>query len=294
MKKTLALIVLLTAATMVFGQIPARTLPAPIPTKTGDQAQSPAPATPQHQPQAKSKDEFKAYQEAAGKTDAAASETAADDFAKKYPKSELRAVLYQHAMILYQAAGNADKTVDLAHKTLALDPNNGPALAFVASTYGTRTAPNDPNKDQRFAEARKDADHVVELAAAGTLVPPGTPAPQVADYQRRLLLMSYTALSMMDVNEKKYPEAENAIKKTIELSQPSPDPVSYYQLAWVQQKQGKNQDALEAAKKCVASSTNLTVADTCTNMVTALQKLLAAAPAKPAAAPDANPAPAAK
>jgi len=293
MKKTLALIALLAAATTVFGQIPARTLPAPIPTKTGDQAQSPAPATPQHQPQAKSKDEFKAYQDAAAKTDPAASEAAADDFAKKYPKSELRAVLYQHAMILYQAAGNAEKTIDLAHKTLALDPNNGPALAFVASAYGTRTAPNDPNKDQRYAEARKDADHVVELAAAGTLVPPGTPPAQIADYQQRLLLMSYTSLSMMDVSEKKYPEAETDIKKTIELSQPNPDPVSYYQLAWVQQKQGKNQDALDAAKKCVTSSHNLTVTDTCTNLVSALQKLVSAPP-KPAAAPDANPAAAAK
>ncbi|MGC2246499.1 MAG: hypothetical protein WA609_07830, partial [Terriglobales bacterium] len=61
-------------------------------------------------PQAKTQPEFDAYKLAAAATDAAAMEKAADDFATKYPDSELRIILYKTDMHLYQNANNAEKT----------------------------------------------------------------------------------------------------------------------------------------------------------------------------------------
>jgi len=292
MLKAIVLIALLAAAPAAFSQIPARTLPDPIPTRVIDDTRPSEPAKGQH-PQARSKDELKAYQEASLKTDGPSAEAAADAFAGKYPQSQLCGFLYQHAMTLYQSAGDADKTVVLARKTLAWDPNNGPALASVASVLASHTPADDPNRQERYAEARKDAERVIALAAAGNLVPPATSQVQPVNYRQRLLIMSYSSLGTLDLSEKKYGEAENDIQKTIEVSQPNPDPISYYKLAWVQQKQGKSQDALEAAKKCVASSTDLGVTDACTTMVSALQKP-GNIPPQPAAASNANPAAAAK
>ena len=60
-----------------------------------------APATPpagKRPPQAKTQAEFDAYKVAAADTDAAAMEKAADDFAAKFPDSELRILLYRTAM----------------------------------------------------------------------------------------------------------------------------------------------------------------------------------------------------
>ncbi len=53
-------------------------------------------------PQAKTQPEFEAYKAAAASTDAAGLEKACDDFATKFPDSELRVLLYKNAMRLYQ------------------------------------------------------------------------------------------------------------------------------------------------------------------------------------------------
>ena len=67
-------------------------------------------------PQAKSQEEYKAYQDAIAATGPAAGEAAAEAFAAKYPDSELRALIYRKAMYDYQNANNGDKTVEMAKK----------------------------------------------------------------------------------------------------------------------------------------------------------------------------------
>src|SRR5450755_3394999 len=59
-------------------------------------------------PQAKTQPEFDAWKAASANTDAAALEKASDDFATKFPDSELRVLLYKNAMRNYQNANNAD------------------------------------------------------------------------------------------------------------------------------------------------------------------------------------------
>ena len=71
-------------------------------------------------PQAKTQPEFDAYKAAAASTDAAGLEKAADDFATKFPDSELRILLYKNAMRLYQNANNAEKTEAMGRKVLSL------------------------------------------------------------------------------------------------------------------------------------------------------------------------------
>src|SRR5262249_8995032 len=72
-------------------------------------------------PQAKTQPEFEAYKTAVALTDPAAKEKAADDFATKFPDSELRPVLYTAAMGAYQQANNADKMLEMARKILSYD-----------------------------------------------------------------------------------------------------------------------------------------------------------------------------
>src|ERR1700690_3243257 len=73
--------------------------------QSGAAGQAAAPAG-KRPPQAKTQDEFAAYKAAAALTDAAAQEKAANDFAAKYPDSELRVLLYKSAMHMYQQTNN--------------------------------------------------------------------------------------------------------------------------------------------------------------------------------------------
>ena len=67
-------------------------------------------------PKVNSQEEFTAYKAAMALTDAAAQEKAADDFAAKYPESELRPLVYKAVMQRYQQANNGDKMVEMARK----------------------------------------------------------------------------------------------------------------------------------------------------------------------------------
>src|SRR5207302_9051265 len=94
-------------------------------TGTAQQGTAQPGATPQAEPQGKrppqtkTQAEFDAYKAAATNTDPAALEKAANDFAAKFPDSEVRIILFKTAMRAYQSANNADKTLELGRKVLA-------------------------------------------------------------------------------------------------------------------------------------------------------------------------------
>src|SRR5579864_2194317 len=90
-------------------------------------------------PQAKTQPEFEAYKAAIALTDAAAQEKAADDFAAKFPDSELRVVLYKMTMQKYQAANNADKMLEMGRKALSFDADDPEALVSVSQVLTERT-----------------------------------------------------------------------------------------------------------------------------------------------------------
>ena len=73
-------------------------------------------------PAAKTKPEYDAYNAAIALTDPPALEKAADDFAAKFPDSELRTGLYTVAMERYQSSNGA-KMMEMARKVLAIDPD---------------------------------------------------------------------------------------------------------------------------------------------------------------------------
>src|SRR4051812_27841877 len=146
---------------------PAAGQTAPAAGQTAPAAGQAAPApTGKHQPQAKTQEEFKAFNDVAAKPDAASMETAANAFAQQYPNSELKGAMYQNLMLQYQNANNGDKTIEVGRKTLSVDPDNVVALVTVASVLANRTRESDLDKEERINEAKKDANHAIEIINA--------------------------------------------------------------------------------------------------------------------------------
>ncbi|HMK21552.1 MAG TPA: hypothetical protein VK466_04415, partial [Terriglobales bacterium] len=137
-------------------------------TKPSTPNQSPAPAGAQavpqgkRPPQAKTQPEYDAYKNAVALTDAAAAEKAADEFAAKFPDSELRVMLYKSAMRNYQKAGDSDKTMETGRKGLALDADDPELLVTVANELAEKTRDTDLDKDQRLDEAMKMVQKVTQ------------------------------------------------------------------------------------------------------------------------------------
>ncbi|HZR57388.1 MAG TPA: hypothetical protein VFA74_10980 [Terriglobales bacterium] len=289
MKRAL-LVVTLAAATSLWAQQPAAGKPsgssqgASTPSTqsgAGNTGQAGA-AAPQGKrpPQAKTQPEFDAYNAAiANIKDPAAMEKAADDFAAKFPTSDLRVLLYRACMNSYQSANNADKMMEMGRKILTLDPNDPEAALGVAQVLAERTRDTDLDKDQRYAEASKMAEHALETIDTDVAAPAGTPPEKLEAYKRYLKSTAYAVLGTIQFDQEKFADAEGTLRKAIDADPSQPDPVAMLRLALALDKQDKYPEALQEATKVVAitqESTN--IGSTARKEQDRLQKLTSTTP----------------
>lgn len=201
-------------------------------------------------PQAKTQPEFEAYKAAIALTDPAATEKAADDFAAKFPDSELRVMLYKAAMQRYQQANNADKMLEMAQKALTFDPDDPQALLGAAQVLAERTHDTDLDKDQKLAEAKKDAERA--LVTIDTDLPTtGVPPEQLAMFKARSRSDAYAIIGTLAFNAKNYSEAETNLRKSIEADPQEPDSVSIFRLAVSLDMQNKIPEAMKYVDQAV-------------------------------------------
>jgi tetratricopeptide (TPR) repeat protein len=245
MKRSAIIVAVLVLSVWSFGQSDQK--PATQGTQPGQAAAAPQGKRP---PQAKTQPEFEAYKTAAALTDPAAQEKAADDFAAKFPDSELRPVLYKAAMHGYQQANNADKMMDMAHKVLNYDADDPEALLGVSQVLAERTRDTDLDKDQRLAEAKKDAERA--LVTADTDVPTtGVPPERLEAYKAFLRSEAYAILGTLDYNAKDWTSAETNLKKSIDAFPQQVDAIAVLRLSIALDNQKKYPEALKYANQAV-------------------------------------------
>jgi len=213
-----------------------------------------APAAPgKRAPAAKTQPEFDAYKAAIQLTDPAAAEKAAQDFSAKFPDSELRVVLYKSAMQKYQA--NADKMLEMAQKSLAIDPDDPEALVTASQVLAEKTRDTDLDRDQKLAEAKKDAERA--LVTLDSDVPTaGFPPEKIDQFKRFIRSEAYAILGTLASNAKNYAEAETDLRKSIEAFPEQVDPVAVLRLAIALDMQNKYPDALKYANQAVDLTKN--------------------------------------
>jgi len=266
--------------------------------KNGPAAQtvSPAtttPATPQtppayHPPQAKTQAEFAAYKAAAALTDPNQVLAAADQFAQKYPDSELRVLLYSQAMSGFAQQNNGDKLIEAGRKALAIEPNNPILLAPVAHALITVTHENDLDKEQRFAEAAKDARAAIDNINTGMHIPPNTPESQVQAAKNTILTQAYDTLGVIDMQSQNFADAEANFQKAAEASKAEPIALIYLRLAVAQDSEKKYAEGLANANKALQYAAPGSIEQTLAKQEqTRLQKLIEAGADASAPAPDA-------
>lgn len=292
MNKLIALLALMVASSMAIAQAGGAT-PSTTPGQTQAEPGQAAPATGaqaapaptgKRQPQAKTQEEFAAFNEASQKPDPAAMEQSAADFVKKFPDSELKAALYQNLMLKYQNANNAEKVIETGRQTLKYDPDNAVALVTVASTLANRTRETDLDKDERLAEAQKDAKHAIELMDSGNGVPANMAPDQASSYKETIDAMAYGALGQAEFVNKNYAGAEQNLRKSTGYTNIQPDPIAWFQLALALDQQGKYADAEQAAEKCIAVANGHPVAQYCKQESAHAKQAAANPPAKAPAA----------
>ena len=271
MKRATILMMILAFATLVFAQ-------QTPPSKTSQGGAQPAtpsstaqpnvaqPAPPQAPlqgklpPQAKTQPEYDAYKAVRAEKDLAAFEKASDDFAVKYPDSDLRVLLYQGAMQAYQAANNGEKILEMGRKVLTLNPNQPEALIAVSEILVQRTRDTDLDKEQRWAEAEKDAQHALETIDTELIIPPGTPQDRIDTVKKALRSEAYSVIGALKFSAEKYADAETNFRKSVDAFPEQPDAVVVLRLALSLDRQGKYAEALQQANRAVTLADESTTA----------------------------------
>jgi tetratricopeptide (TPR) repeat protein len=254
-------------------------------------AQGAAPSA-KRPPQAKTQPEFDAYKAAAANTDPAAFEKAADDFATKFPDSELRALLYKNAMRNYQSANNGEKTEAMGRKVLSFDGDDPEALVIVAEVIAERTHDTDLDKDQRYDEATKMAQKATSTVDTDVNVPAGTPQDKLDAYKSLLRSNAYSIVGTIAYKKDNYPVAQENLQKSIDAFPSQLDPVVVLRLALTLDKQQKYPEALKVANRALEvaqAQNNAQVVTVAQRERDRLQQLTGGAPpAQPASQPPKN------
>lgn len=248
MKRVTVILVVLALAAIGFAQQPAS---KDQPAAQSGAAQPAAQPQGKRPPQAKTQPEFDAYKAAAANQDPAVLLKAADDFATKFPDSELRIILYKTAMRGFQQANNGDDMMETGRKVLKIDPDDPEALVGVAEVLAERTRDTDLDKDQRLDEAMKLAQHATETVDTDIAVPAGTPQDKIDAYKGFLRSSAYAIMGTIQFNKDKFPEAEGFYRKSIDAFPSQPDPIAVLRLAVSLDKQDKIPEALKEANHAV-------------------------------------------
>lgn len=270
-------------AVLVSGALLAQT-PATQPA-TPPKSAPPAQATPQSgaaqaptgykPPQAKTKEEFDAYKAGAALPSPDQVLAAADQFAQKYPDSELKGLLYVQAMNGFAQQGRADKEIEAGRKALAIDPHDPNPLIHVSSALVEVTRDNDLDKEQRYAEARNDAQAAIDNINTGLHIPPGVSEAQVQTVKNSILALAYETLGVIAMQKQDYATAETDFQKSVDIAKAEPMARVYLRLSVAQDNEKKYAEALVNANKALQYSEQGSVEQTLAKQQQArLQKLV--------------------
>jgi tetratricopeptide (TPR) repeat protein len=139
--------------------------------------------------------------------------------------------------------------LEVSQKLLTLDPDDPQALLGVSQVLAERTRDTDLDKDQRIAEARKDAQRA--LVTVDTDIPAGLPAEKVDVYKGYVRSEAYAILGTLDFNAKAWADAEGNLRKSIEAYPQEVDPIAVFRLSVALDMQNKYPDALKYANQAV-------------------------------------------
>jgi tetratricopeptide (TPR) repeat protein len=138
----------------------------------------------------------------------------------------------------------------MARKVLSIDPDDPAALVEIAQALAERTHDTDLDKDQRLAEAKKNAEHA--LVTIDTDIPSsGYPPEQLAAFKNFLRSEAYVILGTLSFKASDWPDAELNLRKSIEALPQQPDPVAVFRLAVALDMQNKLPEAMKYADQAV-------------------------------------------
>jgi tetratricopeptide (TPR) repeat protein len=202
-------------------------------------------------PQARSEQEREDYLTASAAAKGAALEAAANDFAARYPESELRVYLYAQSMLQFQTENDAPRLLAAAQKVLALSPNHSVALALSALALADNLEATDPDRANKVEEIKRRGNRAIHGVQTGYAPPASATPEQAAQYRRMVQSLAYSALGIMRLKTGDDAGAEKDLINALALNKIRPDPYLWYHLALAQDHRRQYSAALNSVEQAL-------------------------------------------
>jgi tetratricopeptide (TPR) repeat protein len=200
-------------------------------------------------PSARSRQERDDFNRAYALKSADAAETAANEFAARYPESGLRHYLYSSAMLQCQHEEKPERMLAMGEKVLALDPDNPLALVLTATAVADGLSDHDRDREKKVAMIKRNAGRAIQVAESS--YPASPDAPGVGLYKTTLQSMAHSALGIMRLKTGDDAGAEKDLALAADLAKIRPDPYVWYHLALAQDHRKKYTAALSSVEQAL-------------------------------------------
>ncbi len=191
---------------------PRNYLPVTVQTQAAPAGQA---AAGQKAPSWKTRDEYDAFQTMAKTADPKQQISLADAFLQKYSNSDFKDQAYLIKMFAYQKLGDSANAIAAAKQALQLNPNELPAINYLAFAFPFVYKANAPDKDAQLSQIQATAKQGLELLQK--LAKPATVSQQVFDSQvKQVRANCNRALGFAALQQKDYANAITYLKAAAE------------------------------------------------------------------------------
>lgn len=203
------------------------------------------------QPRPKSQKEQEALMAVQNAATAPERITAIENVLTKFADTDFKVMLLQMAAATAQQAGDTDKMIVYAERTLESDPKSFSALLMLAQAWATRTKEFDLDKEEKLTRAEKYAKDAIEALKTAEKFRPDITDDQWVAAKKDMNSQAHEALGSVAIVRKKYDVAIAEYKTAVDGAS-SPDPATLVRLAGAYSISGKYDDALAALDKVLA------------------------------------------
>jgi len=207
-------------------------------------------------PRAASRQEIEDFNAARSVIGGNSAEISANDFAAKYPTSELRLFLYTRAMYTYQSENDSPKLLAMAQKALSIDPDHPVALVLTATVLADGMEDNDPDRGRKVEEIKRSGNRAIKVLGSPMPLPFSATPDKIPLYRTTLQSMAYSALGIMKLKTGDDAGAEKDLLMAAGLPQAHPDPYLWYHLALAQDHRRKYAAALSSVNQALQLSSS--------------------------------------
>ncbi len=176
-----------------------------------------------------------------------------DEFLRRYPDSFFLGRVHLAAAEAYRMLGNYEKAIESGEKVLERNPQDLLARILLADSLVEGTVPSAADSAERYQRAEEFARQALEqlpAVYADAKRPPGIP-PEDFDLQRRFIESQPRAtLGYLHLIQGSNQQAEEELKRSVELNQVSPNGTDCLRLAVAHIRQEEWTDAKDVLERC--------------------------------------------